>query len=39
MNDKVFDLLEKMYIEFSEFKKDSNEKFDNIDKNFNNLEI
>ena len=33
MEDKTFDLLTKVYREFSEFRKESNEKFGNIEGN------
>lgn len=38
MEDKVFELMTKLYSEFSDFRKESNGKFDNIDSKFNHLE-
>lgn len=38
MEDKVFELMTKLYSEFSDFRKESNGKFDNIDSKFNRLE-
>jgi phage-related tail protein len=37
MEDKVFELMEKMYSEFTEFRKETNSKFDNMDKKFDKL--
>lgn len=38
MEDKTFDLIAKMYSEFKEFRKETNDKFDGIDKRFDNFE-
>lgn len=38
MENKMFELLEKMYVEFSEFRKETNSKFENLDSKFGNLE-
>lgn len=38
MEDKVFDLLEKMYTELKDFKNDTVERFEKIDQRFDNLE-
>jgi peptidoglycan hydrolase CwlO-like protein len=38
MEDKMFELMTKLYSEFSEFRKETNGKFDNIDSKFNRLE-
>lgn len=38
MEDKVFELLEKMYIEFSEFRNESNSRFDKLENRLDNVE-
>lgn len=38
MEDKIFDLMTKMYSEFSEFRKESNDRFDKIDKRLDTVE-
>lgn len=38
MENKTFELLEKMYAEFSEFRKESSQKFDNIENRLDKVE-
>ncbi len=38
MEDKTFELLEKMYVEFSEFRKETNVRFDNVENRLGNVE-
>ncbi|AGC68514.1 hypothetical protein Cst_c15270 [Thermoclostridium stercorarium subsp. stercorarium DSM 8532] len=38
MEDKIFDLLEKIYAEFSEFRKETNSRFDTLENRLDNLE-
>jgi len=39
MDDKVFSLLEKLYIEFTEFKTETNNRFDRIEGRLDKLEL
>jgi archaellum component FlaC len=38
MDDKVFNLLEKMYVEFTEFKQEVNQRFNSMDSRFDTVE-
>jgi len=38
MEEKIYKLLEKMYVEFSEFRQEINTKADNLEDRFDNLE-
>lgn len=38
MENKMFELMEKMYSEFSEFRKETNARFDKLENRFDRLE-
>lgn len=38
MEDKAFELLEKLYVEFNSFRKETRERFDGIDQKFDDID-